>query len=280
MKILANKNFRGHTKKLWVIQVLFNNLPNCCRKEDPFQGLKLGSCLTLRNELSEQAHLLTKQEILLGKGTRVESSRGREPRRTALLHGLQSRVLWRWEQFPGGLWPIILIQGLSWQHTHPSAKMDAREKDSGKWTDLRCLLSTFPELFPLVVAYSVFLIRISCHKTTHANGYYGAWPGWAVSISVLPLTKLVYIILNVCMYVFMSVLSQKILKNINSVNAKHKSLITSIWPSGQQHINTHIFFIINKLEHFLYICMMLIWSSSGCALCIFKNTDKIKSKTG
>ena len=25
-------------------------------------------------------------------------------------------------------------------------------------------------------------------KTTHANSYYGAWPGWAVSISVLPLT--------------------------------------------------------------------------------------------
>ena len=37
---------------------------------------------------------------------------------------------------------------------------------------------------------SVFLIRISCHKTTHANGYYGAWPGWAASIRVLPLTKL------------------------------------------------------------------------------------------
>ena len=32
--------------------------------------------------------------------------------------------------------------------------------------------------------------RISCHKTTHANGYYGAWPGWAVSISVLPLTDI------------------------------------------------------------------------------------------
>ena len=36
---------------------------------------------------------------------------------------------------------------------------------------------------------SIFLIRISCHKTTHANSYYGAWPGWAVSISVLPLTE-------------------------------------------------------------------------------------------
>ena len=26
----------------------------------------------------------------------------------------------------------------------------------------------------------------SCRKT---NGYYGAWPGWLVSVSVLPLTK-------------------------------------------------------------------------------------------
>ena len=25
-------------------------------------------------------------------------------------------------------------------------------------------------------------------KTTHANSYYGAWPGWAGSVSVLPLT--------------------------------------------------------------------------------------------
>ena len=66
----------------------------CCRKGDPFQGLKLGSCLTLGNELSEETHLLTKQEILLGKGIRVESSRVREPRRTALLCGSQSRVLW------------------------------------------------------------------------------------------------------------------------------------------------------------------------------------------
>ena len=56
----------------------------CCRKGDPFQGLKLSSCLTLGNELSEETHLLTKQEILLGKGTWVESSRVKEHRRTAL----------------------------------------------------------------------------------------------------------------------------------------------------------------------------------------------------
>ena len=40
---------------------------NCCRKTDPFQGPKLGSCLTLRNELSKEIHVLAKQEILLGK---------------------------------------------------------------------------------------------------------------------------------------------------------------------------------------------------------------------
>ena len=33
---------------------------------------------------------------------------------------------------------------------------------------------------------SVFLTRTSCHKITHGNGYYGAWPGWAVSVSVSP----------------------------------------------------------------------------------------------
>ena len=36
--------------------------------------------------------MLTKQEVLLGKGTRGESRRGREPRRTALPCGSQSRV--------------------------------------------------------------------------------------------------------------------------------------------------------------------------------------------
>ena len=66
----------------------------CCRKEDPFQGLKLGSCLTFRNQLSEETHVLTKKEISLGKGTQVESGRLREPRRTALPRGSKSRVIW------------------------------------------------------------------------------------------------------------------------------------------------------------------------------------------
>ena len=35
----------------------------------------------------------------------------------------------------------------------------------------------------------MFLTWTSYRKTTHANGYYGAWLGWAVSVCVLPLTK-------------------------------------------------------------------------------------------
>ena len=43
---------------------------------------------------------------------------------------------------------------------------------------------------------SVFLTRTSCCKTTHANGYYAAWPWWTVSISVLPLTVL-YLVISI-----------------------------------------------------------------------------------
>ena len=52
------------------------------RKVDPFQGPRVGSCLTLRNALSEEMQVLTKQETLLGRVAPAESSRAGEPRRT------------------------------------------------------------------------------------------------------------------------------------------------------------------------------------------------------
>ena len=61
-------------------------------RETPIKGPKLGSCLTLRNELSGEIYVLTKQEMLSGikspvlLGARVDSSRAREPRGTALPH--------------------------------------------------------------------------------------------------------------------------------------------------------------------------------------------------
>ena len=92
--------------------------------------------------------MLTKQEILLGKGARVESCRVRKPRRTALSHGLGFMVM--------GLVSRLSLanhsQSPSWWCTPCLAKMDARE-DSGRLSDMWCLLLTFPELFQLVEAY-------------------------------------------------------------------------------------------------------------------------------
>ena len=73
---------------------LFFHLLLCsyCRKGvgGPFQGPKGGSCLTRGKELTEETHVLTKQETVLGRGAWVESSRVGDLRRTALPHSLQS----------------------------------------------------------------------------------------------------------------------------------------------------------------------------------------------
>ena len=53
----------------------------------------MGSCLTPRNELSEETHA-DKARDFTGEGFWVESRRVREPRRTALPHGLQSWISW------------------------------------------------------------------------------------------------------------------------------------------------------------------------------------------
>ena len=75
---------------------------------------------------------------------------------------------------------------------HESLRQDGCWRE-GFWEVDRHVVSPF-DLSPNSSGWwwlisSVFLIRIFCHKTTHANGYSGAWPGWAVSISALPLTQ-------------------------------------------------------------------------------------------
>ena len=85
--------------------------------------------------MSEETHVLTKQEILLGKGTLVESSRVREPRRTAatwlavssfMVMGLVSRSSLANHSESES---FLVVQALF-------SQMDAREKDSGRWLDM------------------------------------------------------------------------------------------------------------------------------------------------
>ena len=99
----------------------------------------MGSCLAIGNELSEETPVLTKQKTLLGRGGLAESSRVREPGRTALPRGSQSQVFMVKRLVPvlslanHLAWPIFgPTQGPSWWHVHLSAKMDSSEKDSGR----------------------------------------------------------------------------------------------------------------------------------------------------
>ena len=55
-----------------------------CRKGGAFQGPRVDFCPTLRNEVSKETHMQTKQKISLGRDVLVESGRIREPRRTAM----------------------------------------------------------------------------------------------------------------------------------------------------------------------------------------------------
>ena len=129
--------------------------------------------------------MLTKQEILLGKGTWVESRRVREPRSRLACSlgfygdGISFRVV-----FSQSFW-LRVLPGGAW--CKPRWMPERRILGSGR----TCGVSFWP--FPNSSGWwrlinSVLLTRTSCRKTTHANGHYGAWPGWVVSISVLPLT--------------------------------------------------------------------------------------------
>ena len=160
----------------------------CCRCS--WKGLRVDSCLTLRNDLSKETHILTKERLYC---KRVLDQR-------TVGWGNPGELLCPWLEvlgfmlmglFPGGLWPIILIQGLSWWRRHPQPRWVLARGILGSGRTGGVSFRPFPNSSGWWwLISSAFLIRLSCHKTTHANGYYGAWPGWVVSISGLPLTKL------------------------------------------------------------------------------------------
>ena len=119
----------------------------------------------------------------------MESSRVREPKRTAVSHGLHLRF------YGDGISFLVVFSQSSDSGVLPGGArlvwprwMPERRILEGCRT---CGVSFWPFLNSSSwwwLITSVFLTRTSCQKTTHANGYYGAWPGWAVSVSVLPLT--------------------------------------------------------------------------------------------
>ena len=70
---------------------------------------------------------------------------------------------------------------------HALLSQDGYQQE-GFWDVVRHMVSPF-DLSGTLQVSAAFLSRPSCCKITHANGYYGAWPGRAVRVSVLPLTN-------------------------------------------------------------------------------------------
>ena len=59
----------GVQSELGLSNSIIPTFSNCVAgRGDPFQGPRVGFCLTLGNELSEETHVLTKQKTLLGRG--------------------------------------------------------------------------------------------------------------------------------------------------------------------------------------------------------------------
>ena len=116
----------------------------CCGKRDPFPGPQTGHLSDTQKWNVRGDTCADKQETLLGRAPGGEQEG----------QGTQENCS-VWLPVPGFMgtgsvsrWPLAdhSNQSLSWWRAHRSAKMDASERDSGKWTDARCLPLTFPEL--------------------------------------------------------------------------------------------------------------------------------------
>ena len=151
----------------------------------PLPGPQTGLLFNIQKWIVWGNTCADKARDLIGKGHPVESSRLRG---TALPRGSQS-------QFYGdGISFQVVFSQLFWLRVLPGGACLVQPRWMPERRILGGGLTCGVSFRPFANSSSwwwlispVFLTRTSCHKTTHANGYYGAWPGWAVSVSVLPL---------------------------------------------------------------------------------------------
>ena len=168
------------------------------RRGDPFQGLKDSSCLTLRNELSEEMRRCTcwQSKRLYWKETPRQKAGGQGNLGELLCHMAHNlkfcgdgSLRFCGDGFASGSSLTDYSDSGSRWRMHCSAKMDANGILEGGRT---CGISFWP--FSNSFGWwwwvsSVFLTGTSCQKITHMSDYYGAWPEWAISVSAFPLTK-------------------------------------------------------------------------------------------
>ena len=155
---------------------------SCCRKGDSFQGPKVGSCLTLRTKLSKETRVLIKQEILLGGALPGRKQEGKGTQENCCHMACIG--------FYGDGISFRVVSGQSfWLRVLPGGTCIAQPR----WMPARRILGggwTHSVTFWPFSNSSCWWWLISSVKTAYANVYYGAWPVWVVSVSVLPLSFL------------------------------------------------------------------------------------------
>ena len=159
----------------------------CSWKGRPFQGLRVGSCLTLGNKLSKEIHV-NKARDFIGKGCPMKSQGYGNPEEL-LCRVAPSQVFRWWDCFLGCLWLIILIQVLPGGACVTQPRWVPARRILGGHMDLCLSVSFWPFLSSSSwwwLVSSVFLTGISCHKITQANGSCDTWPGWLVSVNGSP----------------------------------------------------------------------------------------------
>ena len=161
----------------------------CCRKGGPLSGLEKGLLSNTQKWIVRGGTRADKAKGVIGKGPPGQRAGGWGSPGELLCHVARSLRVYG----DGVSFQVVSGQsfdsGASWRRMQYLTEMDASEEDSGRWKDIWHLLLTFPKLFWLVVPCgSMFLPRASCCKNHSHKWLYGAWPGWAVSVSVFPLT--------------------------------------------------------------------------------------------
>ena len=146
----------------------------------PFQGPKVGSSNT-RKWIVWGETCVDKASDFIGKGRLDEEQEGK---------GTQENCSAMWLEVSGFM--MVILSQSFWLRVLPGGRcivqprwMPSRRILGGGWTRG---VTFWP--FPNSSSWwwlisSVFLTRASWCKITHANGYYAAWPEWAVSVSVL-----------------------------------------------------------------------------------------------
>ena len=143
------------------------------------KGSRGACCLTLRNELSRETHVLTKQETFIGRGTWVSGSR-----RTAAQPAVSSfTVMWLVSRSSlashsdSGSF-LVVCASLSQDGFQAGAFLEGRIMG---WS--RFSFWSFPDSASCVSSLLVLhsSVGLSVLRLTHANGYY-----WEVLVSASP----------------------------------------------------------------------------------------------